>query len=294
MKSNPGKKSVRIATSEPGRPTASFAGLHSKGGASALVGSNVLGDSALIGEDTISLLSKISLLEKDLERRQSSYATREEAYKARIEQLEEELNSQIADKSLSSKPGSNLGKLKAIQSEILNSVELVQDRTARIMQEQERDLLRSFRARLFDVQTELEKEKSKKDDGLVAWRERHGQLNAELSWATEVSHRLDKVNLSLSQENSLLKAKFVSQEEDRNFFVKKLVAVKKENALLRSQISEIASENEKLEGQVRFHNLISLLRFSYLLCFIQLFPGLVLTCFASCWHNDRGPTYLWH
>lgn len=32
------------------------------------------------------------------------------------------------------------------------NVELVQDRTVQLLQEQERDLLRAFRARLFDIQ----------------------------------------------------------------------------------------------------------------------------------------------
>lgn len=67
-------------------------------------------------------------------------------------------------------------KLKAVQGKILENVELVQERTSRVLQEQERDLLRAFRARLFDVQTELEKEKSKKDDGAGAWIERSRQL----------------------------------------------------------------------------------------------------------------------
>ena len=42
--------------------------------------------------------------------------------------------------------------------------------------------------RLFDVQTELEKEKSKKDDGAGAWIERSRQLEAEVEWAKEVSY----------------------------------------------------------------------------------------------------------
>ena len=44
---------------------------------------------------------------------------------------------------------------------ILTNIEHVQEQTARILQEQERDLLRAFRARLFDVQTELEKERAR-------------------------------------------------------------------------------------------------------------------------------------
>ena len=36
------------------------------------------------------------------------------------------------------------------------------------------------------MQTELEKEKSKKDDGAGAWIERSRQLEAEVEWAKEV------------------------------------------------------------------------------------------------------------
>jgi hypothetical protein len=43
----------------------------------------------------------------------------------------------------------------------VGNIDHVQEQTARILQEQERDLLRAFRARLFDLQTELEKEKSR-------------------------------------------------------------------------------------------------------------------------------------
>ena len=118
------------------------------------------------------------------------------------------------------------------------------------MQEQERDLLRAFRARLFDVQTELEKEKTKKDDGAMAWIEKSRQLESEVEWAKEVADRLERVNQSLLQENGRLKSQFASQEEDRNFLIKQLVAVKKDNARLRAEYTELEHENENLKKQV--------------------------------------------
>lgn len=39
-----------------------------------------------------------------------------------------------------------------MHQQILHNVEMVQDRSSKILQEQEKDLLRAFRARLFDVQ----------------------------------------------------------------------------------------------------------------------------------------------
>ena len=60
---------------------------------------------------------------------------------------------------------------------------------SKILQDQERDLLRAFRARLFDVQTELDREKSKKDDSAAAWIQRSRQLEAEVDWAKEMADR---------------------------------------------------------------------------------------------------------
>lgn len=202
-------------------------------------------------EEGASLHARISQLEKDLERRQESYITRERAYKMRIDELEEELAAQREAKTGWMKSDSKISKLKSMHSQILSNVELVQDRTARILQEQERDLLRAFRARLFDVQTELEKEKGKKDDGAAAWIERSRKLEAEVEWAKEVADRLERVNQTLLQENNRLKSQFASQEEDRNFLIKQLVAVKKDNARLRAEYQELESQFDGVTSEVR-------------------------------------------
>lgn len=210
-----------------------------------------LQDSMHYHEDgNIALQNKILQLERDLERRQESYITRERAYKVRIDELEEELASQRELKTGWMKSDARMTNLKGMHSQILNNVELVQDRTARILQEQERDLLRAFRARLFDVQAELEKEKNKKDDGAAAWIERSRQLEAEVEWAKEVADRLERVNQTLLQENNRLKGQFTSQEEDRNFLIKQLVAVKKDNARLRAEYNELEKENEHLKQNI--------------------------------------------
>jgi hypothetical protein len=197
--------------------------------------------------DPTSLRVRNNMLEKDLERRQESYIARERAYKARIEDLEEELNAQKQTKTGWMKNDAKIQKLKTIHSKILDNVELVQERTSRILQDQERDLLRAFRARLFDVQTELEKEKSKKDDGAGAWIERSRQLESEVEWAKEVADRLERVNQALTQENSRLKSQFQCQEEDRNFLIQQLVAVKKDNERLRLEYTAVETENKSLQ-----------------------------------------------
>ena len=48
----------------------------------------------------------------------------------------------------------SMESLKNMHQQILHNVEMVQDRSSKILQEQEKDLLRAFRARLFDVQVQ--------------------------------------------------------------------------------------------------------------------------------------------
>ncbi|CAM9844075.1 unnamed protein product, partial [Laminaria digitata] len=84
-------------------------------------------------------------------------------------------------------------------------------------------------------QTELEREKGRKDGGDSAWIERTRRTEAELDWAKEMADRLDRVNQGLSRENSRLKSQFKSQEDDRKFLIKQLVAIKKENQALRQE-----------------------------------------------------------
>lgn len=186
---------------------------------------------------------RIEQLEADLKRRQESYIRRERAYKTRCEELEEELHKMKAGKSSWMQGDSQMQTVRAMHTQILSNVGQVQDRTARILQEQERDLLRAFRARLFDVQTELEKEKNKTDDGASAWIEKSRQLEAEVDWAKEMADRLDRVNQALSKENSRLKTQFKTQEDDREFLIRQLVAMKKDNARLRQEYEKLKTNS---------------------------------------------------
>lgn len=138
-----------------------------------------------------------------------------------------------------------MDSVRNLHRNIINCVEHVQDRTSKVLQEQEKDLLRAFRSRLFDVQTELEKEKNKSDDGASAWIEKSKQLEAEVDWSKEMTDRLDRLNQSLVRENLRLKNQFTTQENDREFLVHELVTVKKDNARLRTEYEKITYQFEE-------------------------------------------------
>ncbi|EGZ07483.1 hypothetical protein PHYSODRAFT_529192 [Phytophthora sojae] len=113
--------------------------------------------------------------------------------------------------------------------------------------QQEKDLLRAFRARLYSVQEELESEKNKTDDGASAWIEKSKQLETEVEWTKELADRLDRLNQSLTRENQRLKTQFSTQENDREFLVKQLVTVKKDNVSLRTEIDALRQQLDQLK-----------------------------------------------
>ncbi|KAL3671134.1 hypothetical protein V7S43_004316 [Phytophthora oleae] len=65
------------------------------------------------------------------------------------------------------------------------------------------------------------------------------QLETEVEWTKEVADRLDRSNQSLTRENQRLKTQFSTKENDREFLVKQLVTVKKDNVSLQVEIDTL-------------------------------------------------------
>lgn len=114
----------------------------------------------------------------------------------------------------------------------------MKDKTASILQEQEHDLLRAFRARMYDVTMQLEKERNQKDDGALEWIDKARALSKELDVYRMEAVRLDKENQRLQQENNRLRMQFKSQEEDRDELVRQVLALKRETAKLRQDLDK--------------------------------------------------------
>ncbi|KAE8986222.1 hypothetical protein PF011_g20077 [Phytophthora fragariae] len=198
----------------------------------------------------------VAQLNEELARRQESYVRRERQYKVRIGELEALLSDSRAKKSKENSLDASMDRVRTMHRSILESVDQVQDRTSKILQgtyvagwlvEQEKDLLRAFRARLYSVQEELESEKNKTDDGASAWIEKSKQLETEVEWTKELADRLDRLNQSLTRENQRLKTQFSTQENDREFLVKQLVTVKKDNVSLRTEIDVLRQQLDQLK-----------------------------------------------
>lgn len=108
------------------------------------------------------------------------------------------------------------------------------------------------------MQEELESEKNKTDDGASAWIEKSKQLETEVEWTKELADRLDRLNQSLTRENQRLKTQFTTQENDREFLVKQLVSVKKDNVRLRNEYEALQRELDQLKEETPGNSSLSM------------------------------------
>merc|ERR1719181_63789 len=144
---------------------------------------------------------------------------------------------------------STLGEM---QGEIMQNLDLVGERTKLILEEQERDLLRAFRARLFDKQMELAHLKRKKDESAASWIARSRKLEAEVDWAREMGGRLQRVNTDLARENAELVAKTKEGEIEREKSIRDLVALKKDTQHLKLEHERVNHELAEWRARAAF------------------------------------------
>ena len=144
------------------------------------------------------VLKENETFKMDTKRRLESHTRREHKYRAEIDELRAELERQATAKP---KEESHVERLRVDHKKVLQGISSLQERTSSELHEQEKDLLRAFRARLYDVQIELERERSKKDDGALEWIEKTRSLGKELDWSREEALRLDRANQSATKEN---------------------------------------------------------------------------------------------
>lgn len=172
--------------------------------------------------------------EEDSDRRRKSYAAREVDYKYRIQELEAE-NRMLLDERLSwTSTDKKFQRIRSLHQAVIHNIECARTSATESLQEQERDLLRAFRARLYDVETELEKERSKSGDTSV-WVERSRMLGAEVARRKEVEIQLRTENEELHKEVRRLRGDIAGEEGNKEFIIKQLVLARKEVLRLREE-----------------------------------------------------------
>eukprot|EP00392_Amoebophrya_sp_AT5.2_P003033 g3038.t1 len=129
--------------------------------------------------------------------------------------------------------------IRNMQDSVIQGIDGIQDNTSKVLQEQEKDLMRSFRARLQDLSKELENQKAAKVGNYSAeLQARHQRVLQELQSSQELAAVFDKKNQQFIAENQKLQDIIKTREDDRHALLKELVNAKKENTKLKVDLDQ--------------------------------------------------------
>lgn len=95
---------------------------------------------------------------------------------------------------------------------VIQGLEGIQSNTAKALQEQEKDLMRTFRARLQDLQRELENQKAAKGNYGAELQARYQRTLTELQNAQELAQVFDKKNQQFLAESQKLQEQLKTRE----------------------------------------------------------------------------------
>mmetsp|Transcript_7837 Transcript_7837/g.15299 ORF Transcript_7837/g.15299 Transcript_7837/m.15299 type:complete len:376 (+) Transcript_7837:335-1462(+) len=127
-----------------------------------------------------------------------------------------------------------MDSIKEMHKSIQDSIMEMQKKTVRMLENQERDLIRDFKTKLIAVEQELFKERKKNENGSVEWVEKCHKLTSELEWLRDTAKKLSEENKNINKEMRRLRKTLKQKEEDREYLIKQLVDVKKENQKIAS------------------------------------------------------------
>ena len=118
--------------------------------------------------------------------------------------------------------GSTLQSLRDKHGLIQSTIGTIQHKTARILHDQERELIRAFRLRLTTLTAELDAERQRSASGSAEWVVRCKKLSEEMEWLRQLVEELGDDNKGLGKEVRRMKKAMRVQEEDRDFLIKQL------------------------------------------------------------------------
>ncbi|EER03578.1 hypothetical protein Pmar_PMAR026254 [Perkinsus marinus ATCC 50983] len=94
-------------------------------------------------------------------------------------------------------------------------MECIETNTTKVLQDQEKDLMRAFRARMQDVARELEHQRELKGDYSTELQARHDEMLMDLRASRELAQSFERRNEQLEGERKGLAEALEAQEDDR-------------------------------------------------------------------------------
>uniref|UniRef100_A0A6V0IIT3 Uncharacterized protein n=1 Tax=Zooxanthella nutricula TaxID=1333877 RepID=A0A6V0IIT3_9DINO len=183
-------------------------------------------------------------LEDSYKFRVASFVKRELKTKNKIDALERRLHDGPDDDEHITR----MDVIRNMHKSVVGGLECVQTNTAKILQEQEKDLMRAFRSRLQEVSQEQELQKSKKGEQSSKQTEELRKVVGSLHATQELAQQYHEQNKELQAEKARLAEKLKAREDDTNALYKELYSAKKEVSRLKALWKDEGGADDGAQG----------------------------------------------
>lgn len=175
-------------------------------------------------------------LEDEYKCRMGSFVQRETQTRNKIESLERRLNEGTDhDEHLT-----RMHAIGTLHRDVQSGLASISSKTQKILQDQEKDLMRAFRSKLQEFSRELEQQRSKRGENCVDMQARHQKVVADLHEAQELAQTFDKKKRQLQAENAKLSEQLRSGDDNGQSLLEDLRGYRKEAAQLKAKAKEQA------------------------------------------------------
>lgn len=179
-------------------------------------------------------------LEDSYKFRVASFVKRETETRNKVDSLERRLNENPESDEQSTK----MELVRKMHKDVVDSLDCIQNKTAKMLQEQEKDLMRAFRHHLAEVAKEHEELKNQKGEHSSELQAKHRKVLADSYEAQGLAQGYDMENQQLQAANKKLQERARTREDDRQALLRELVVAKKELGRLKAQVKETTEVEE--------------------------------------------------
>jgi len=171
-------------------------------------------------------------IRNEMQQQKDSYERQNAIQKVEIEKL----NNQLGRKRENQRDKRyDITSIHDLHKDILTNIAHIQGKTSQILKEQEKDLLRAFSQRLSDVKKSINQEKERNLTS-TEWMQKCHKLSAEINFIRDQAYSIEAENRKYQEDNAALTISIKTLESDRQFLIRQLLALKKQNNRLKRPV----------------------------------------------------------
>jgi len=200
-----------------------------------------------------SLQQRYDLLNSDYMRQKELLKIRQETYiqrEKRNKQLVQELRMKLQEALTTEHNSDKMNELRQLKQVIDDEVLRLKGESSQLLEQQENEYTRRMKDVERKFQKQLLKEQQKNFSGEREWHEKSRAWKKSLENAIDEAKHLDKTNSELAKENQRLKIQYSAQAEDRLLLAKQVAKSKRENTVLKEELTRVQQEYNHLHETV--------------------------------------------